>query len=341
MTRRFWWGGILFAVAFAVPFFGSPLYTYLATDVAIWALFAISLNLLVGYTGLVSFGHAAYFGIGAYTCGLLMKEVGVAFPLAFLAAGVVAAFFAAVYGYFCVKLTKVYFAMLTLAFSWISWAVCFRWNEVTGGDQGLSGVSSPDLDWMQALPLIGSRPPSEYFHFVAVVLVALGIWIARRIVESPFGLILTTIRDNPERAQSIGIDVRRYQHVVFVIAGTLAGFAGALFGILNRGVFPDFMNWTKGAEVLIMTLLGGMGTFYGPVAGAFLILWLNQEITAITEYWSLVLGIVLGGLILALPAGVLGTAIDLSHAWRRRRAGDGARDAAAADGPAAPKKAAE
>jgi branched-chain amino acid transport system permease protein len=321
MRRRIPWGAILFLVAFIVPFLGSPLYTHLATDAAIWALFAISLNLLVGYTGLVSFGHAAYFGIGAYTCGLLMKNLGVPFPLAFLAAGATAAFFAAVYGYFCVKLTRVYFAMLTLAFAWISWAVCFRWNEVTGGDQGLFGVPLPNLEWMQAVPLIGGRPSSDYFHFLAVVLVAVGIWTARRIVESPFGLILTTIRDNPERAESIGIDVRRYQHVVFIVAGALAGFAGALFGIFNRGVYPDFMHWTKGAEVLIMTLLGGMGTFYGPAVGTFLILWLNQEITAITEYWSLVLGIILGGLILALPAGVLGSLVDIGHHLRRRRAG--------------------
>jgi branched-chain amino acid transport system permease protein len=320
MTKKIPGGLILFVATFIVPLFGSPLYTYLATDVAIWALFAISLNLLVGYTGLVSFGHAAYFGIGAYTCGLLMKEAGVAFLLAFLAGGVVAAFFAAIYGYFCVKLTKVYFAMLTLAFAWISWAICFRWNEVTGGDQGLSGVPLPNLDWMETLPLIGGRPSADYFHFLTVILVAFGIWAARRIVNSPFGLILTTIRDNPERAQSIGIDVRLYQHVVFIIAGCLAGLAGALFGIFNRGVYPDFMYWTKGAEVLIMTLLGGMGTFYGPVVGAFLILWLNQEITAITEYWSLVLGIILGVLILILPAGVLGSLIDFWHKLRNRPA---------------------
>jgi len=316
--RRIPWGAALFVVALFVPFLGSPLYTHLATDVAIWALFAISLNLLVGYTGLVSFGHAAYFGIGAYTCGLLMKEAGVAFPLAFLAGGLVAAFFAAVYGYFCVKLTQVYFAMLTLAFAWITWAVCFRWNEVTGGDQGLFGVPLPNLDWLGTLPLIGGRSSADYFHFLTVILVAAGIWAARRLVDSPFGLILTTIRDNPERAESIGIDVRRYQHAVFVVAGFLAGLAGALFGIFNRGVYPDFMYWTKGAEVLIMTLLGGMGTFYGPVVGAFLILWLNQEITAITEYWSLVLGIVLAVLILVLPAGVLGSIIDGWDALRRR-----------------------
>jgi branched-chain amino acid transport system permease protein len=320
MTQRIPWGTLLFVATLIVPLFGSPLYTYLATDVAIWALFAISLNLLVGYTGLVSFGHAAYFGIGAYTCGLLMKEAGVAFLPAFLAGGVVAALFAALYGYFCVKLTKVYFAMLTLAFAWITWAVCFRWNEVTGGDQGLSGVPSPNLDWLDRLPVIGGRPSADYFHFLTVNLVALGIWAARRVVNSPFGLILTTIRDNPERAESIGIDVRLYQHVVFIIAGFLAGLAGALFGIFNRGVYPDFMYWTKGAEVLIMTLLGGMGTFYGPAVGAFLILWLNQEITAITEYWSLVLGIILGVLILILPAGVLGSIVDLWHKLRERPA---------------------
>jgi branched-chain amino acid transport system permease protein len=319
MTEKIPWGVILFVAAFIVPFFGSPLYTYLATDVAIWALFAISLNLLV-YTGLVSFGHAAYFGVGAYTCGLLMKQAGLAFLPAFLAGGVVAALFAAVYGYFCVKLTKVYFAMLTLAFAWITWAVCFRWNEVTGGDQGLSGVPSPNLDWMETLPLIGGRTSADYFHFLTVILVALGIWAARRIVNSPFGLILTTIRDNPERAESIGIDVRLFQHVVFIIAGFLAGLAGALFGIFNRGVYPDFMYWTKGAEVLIMTLLGGMGTFYGPAVGALLILWLNQEITAITEYWSLVLGIILGVLILMLPAGVLGSIVDLWHKLQRKPA---------------------
>jgi branched-chain amino acid transport system permease protein len=318
MTEKIPWGVILFVAAFIVPFFGSPLYTYLATDVAIWALFAISLNLLVGYTGLVSFGHAAYFGIGAYTCGLLMKGAGLAFLPAFLAGGVVAALFAAIYGYFCVKLTKVYFAMLTLAFAWITWAVCFRWNEVTGGDQGLSGVPSPNLDWLETLPLIGGRASADYFHFLTVILVALGIWGARRIVNSPFGLILTTIRDNPERAESIGIDVRLFQHVVFIIAGFLAGLGGALFGIFNRGVYPDFMYWTKGAEVLIMTLLGGMGTFYGPAVGAFLILWLNQEITAMTEYWSLVLGIILGVLILVLPAGVLGSIAELWHKLQRK-----------------------
>ena len=316
MRRRVPWGGMLVAAALAVPAFGSPLYVHLVNDVAIWALFAISLNLLVGYTGLVSFGHAAYFGIGAYTCGLLMKNLGVPFALAFLAAGLLTGAFAAVYGYFCVRLTKVYFAMLTLAFAWITWAVCFRWNEVTGGDQGLFGVPLPNFAWLQRLPGIGGAAEATYFYYLSILLVALSVWALRRIVESPFGLILTTIRENPERAQFVGIDVRRFQHAAFILAGTFAGLAGALFGVFNRGVYPDYMYWTKGAEVLIMTLLGGMGTFYGPAAGAFLILWLNQEITAVTEYWSMVLGVILAVLILAFPGGVFGS---LARVWDRAR----------------------
>jgi branched-chain amino acid transport system permease protein len=328
MSGRIPWGTILFGALVCVPFLGSPLYTYLANDVAIWALFAISLNLLVGYTGLVSFGHAAYFGVGAYTCGLLMKNLGVPFPLALLAAAALAGLFAAVYGVFCVRLTKVYFAMLTLAFAWITWAIAFRWNEVTGGDQGLFGVPLPDFTWLKELPLLGRVSDADWFYYLSVGVVAVCVWAMRRLVESPFGLILTVIRENPERAQFVGIDVRRHQHLAFVVAGTFAGVAGALFGIFNRGVYPDYMYWTKGAEVLIMTLLGGMGTFYGPAVGAFLILWLNQEITAITEYWSLVLGVILGALILVTPRGVLGTGAEL---WAKARARLPSRAAAGRD----------
>ena len=138
-----------------MPWLGSRFYTFLATEIVILALFAVSLNLLLGYAGLVSFGHAAYFGIGAYTCAILMKTHGVPFPLAFAAAGAMAAAFALVFGFFCVRSTRIYFAMLTLAFAQIVWAICFKWNSVTGGEQGLSNVPYPDLGWMSALPLLG------------------------------------------------------------------------------------------------------------------------------------------------------------------------------------------
>lgn len=317
MTRRVPWTLLVALTLLVVPFLGSRFYTFVATDIVILALFATSLNLLLGFTGLVTFGHAAYFGIGAYACALLMKELGVPFLLAWLAGGAMAAFFAAVFGFFCVRLTKIYFAMLTLAFAQIVWAVCFKWNDVTGGEQGLPNVPYPDLEWMDAVPLLADFRVGDKFFFVALVLVACCFAALRRIVDSPFGRILTVIRDNPERAQFIGINVRLYELAAFVVAGFFAGLSGALFGIFNRGVFPDFAYWTKSAEPLIMTLLGGMGHFWGPAVGAAALIILNQQITSYTEYWPFVLGLVLMILLFAFPGGIVGTLAGAR--WRLRR----------------------
>lgn len=310
MIRRVPWGLLVLGAAFLVPWLGSRFYTFLANDMAIWALFATSLNLLVGYTGLVSFGHAAYFGIGAYTTGILMKQLAVPFPLAFPAAGLLAGAFAALFGFFCVRLTKIYFAMLTLAFAQIVWAICFKWNEVTGGEQGMPDIPYPDFAWLEragaVVPWLGGWRSAEYFYFLTLVMVGICMWVLRRIVGSPFGRMLQTIRENPERAEFIGVNVRRYELVAFVIAGAFAGLAGGLFGIFNRGVFPDFAYWTKSAEVLIMTLLGGMGTFFGPALGAVVLHWLNQQIVAYTEYWPFILGTILVVLLFAFPGGIAG-----------------------------------
>ena len=165
LTRTFW-ALLTVIAALSVPALGSRFYTFVATDVAILALFAVSLNLLLGYTGLVSFGHAAYFGVGAYTCGILMKKVGVPFVLAFPAAGLLAAGFAVVFGFFCVRLTRIYFAMLTLAFAQIVWAICFKWNAVTGGEQGMPEIPYPDLGWMQTLPFFGDFRGSDHFYLL-------------------------------------------------------------------------------------------------------------------------------------------------------------------------------
>lgn len=300
------WALAALGCALLAPVFAPDIYTLLVTDAAIWGLFAVSLNLLVGYTGLVTFGHAAFFGIGAYTAGILMKNAGVPFVLALPAAGMMGAVFACLFGFFCVRLSKIYFSMLTLAFAQIAWAVCFKWNELTGGDQGLSGVPYPDLRIFDQIPGLAALAPSARFHVLALLIVAVCLWGLRRIVDSPFGLVLRTIRENPERAQFVGINVRRYELVAFVIAGMFAGIAGALFGIFNRGVFPDLMYWTKSAEVLIMALLGGTTVFYGPLVGAFTLLWLSQEITALTEYWSFILGAIMILLIFALPGGIAG-----------------------------------
>jgi branched-chain amino acid transport system permease protein len=315
------WTLIVFLVALSLPWIGSRYDTFLGTQIAIYALFALSLNLLLGTTGLVSFGHAAYFGIGSYACGILMKTSGVPFWLAFPAAGLIAALFAAGFGFFCVRLTKIYFAMLTLAFSQIVWAVCFKWNDLTGGDQGLPDVPFPSLDWMTALPGFGRMRIAEQFYVLALVLVALCVAVLRRLTGSPFGRVLTTIRENPERAAFIGVNVRLYELAAFTIAGGFAGLSGALFGIFNRGVFADFVFWSKSADVMIMTILGGMHHFWGPAVGALVLTLLNQQITAYTEYWPFVLGTILIVLLFVFPGGILG-ALDaaLTRMTKRRDA---------------------
>ncbi|MFZ0851646.1 MAG: branched-chain amino acid ABC transporter permease [Hyphomicrobiaceae bacterium] len=316
--RRVPWTLLVFFAALVVPFLGSRFYTFVATDIVILSLFAMSLNLLLGYTGLVSFGHAAYFGIGAYTCALLMKSANAPFLPSLLAAGVMAGAFALLFGFFCVRLTKIYFAMLTLAFAQIVWAICFKWNDVTGGEQGLPNVPYPSMDWMGALPIVDNFRVGDRFYLLVLVIVALCFAVLRRIVDSPFGRVLTVIRDNPERAQFIGVNVRAYQLAAFVVAGLFAGISGGLFGIFNRGVFPDFAFWTKSAEPLIMTILGGMGSFWGPAVGAAAFILLNQQITSFTEYWPLTMGTVLIVLLFVFPGGIAGTLTGVVERMRAR-----------------------
>ena len=315
------WTLIVFLMALSLPWIGSRYDTFLGTQIAIYSLFALSLNLLLGTTGLVSFGHAAYFGIGSYACGILMKIVAVPFWLAFPAAGLIAALFAAGFRFFCVRLTKIYFAMLTLAFSQIVWAICFKWNDLTGGDQGLPDVPFPDLGWMAALPGFDRMRIAEQFYVLALVLVALSVAALRRLTGSPFGRVLTTIRENPERAAFIGVNVRLYELAAFTIAGGFAGLSGALFGIFNRGVFADFVFWSKSADVMIMTILGGMHHFWGPAVGALVLTLLNQQITAYTEFWPFVLGTILIVLLFVFPGGILGALdVALSRMSKRRDA---------------------
>jgi branched-chain amino acid transport system permease protein len=250
-----------------------------------------------------------------------MKSVGAPFLLALPAAGVFAAICALFFGFFCVRLTRIYFAMLTLAFAQIVWAICFKWNEVTGGEQGMPEIPYPSFAWAERvtamLPALGSYRTSDYYYFTCLIVVGACLWLLRRIVASPFGRMLTTIRENAERAEFIGVNVRRYELAAFVVAGTFAGLAGGLFGIFNRGVFPDFAYWTKSSEVLIMTLLGGMGTFAGPSVGALVLLWLNQQIVSYTQYWPLVLGTILVLLLFVFPGGLAGAAESLLRALRR------------------------
>jgi branched-chain amino acid transport system permease protein len=282
------------AVLLAIPLVVPQFYTLLATEILIMGLFAVGFNLLLGYAGMVSFGHAAFYGVGAYTCGLLLKKAEAPFLVAFLAAPVVAALFALVFGFFCIRLTRIYFSMLTLAFSQIVWATAHKWYGLTGGDNGLIGIP---------VPALLSGPRALYLFTAAVALGAAGLlW---RIVNAPFGRTLLAIRENPERAEFVGLDVRRAQLAAFVISGAVSGLAGALLGLFTRGAFPEYALWTKSAEVLLMTLLGGPHAFLGPALGAAILIVLNSVVTSFTEYWPLVLGVILLALIYVFPGGVM------------------------------------
>lgn len=297
---------ILAVVLIFLPSFASNNYVNFATDALILALLAISLNFLVGYGGMVSFGHAAYYGVGAYACALLMKNMGLPFSLALPAAAGLAAAVALFAGYFCVQLTKVYFSMLTLAFAQIVWAICYRWDGLTGGDQGLSGIPYPDFSWLKSFPALADVTDGQFFYYVVLLIVTACVGLAFVLIRSPFGRCLIAARENPQRCTFIGLNVHAIQLTAFCIAAALAGVAGGLFGVYNRGVYPDFAEYTKGAEVLIIVLLGGSGTFWGPAIGAAVLLWLHQETGAVTEYWGAILGLILATLTLALPDGVAG-----------------------------------
>jgi len=295
MSRENWFLIAIILLLALLPVSESRFYIFLGTDILIMGLFAVSLNLLLGYTGLVSFGQAAYFGIGAYTCTLLMKKASIAFPIAFSTAAVFGAIAALIIGFFCIRLTKIYFAMLTLAFSQIVWAIVFKWNSLTGGDNGIIGIPFPQhLD-----------SPTRFYYFTLVIVVC-SFYVLRKAMDSPLGRMLTTIRENPERTEFIGINVKLFQLISFMISGFFSAIAGALFAIFNHSIFPDLLFWPQSAEVLIMALLGGMYSFFGPLVGAAVMLYLRMLVTSYTQYWPLIMGTILAVLLFFFPGGIVG-----------------------------------
>jgi branched-chain amino acid transport system permease protein len=246
------------AALILAPLALPPFFLQLLTQIAIVGLFATAFNLLMGFGGMVSFGHAAYFALGAYAPALLVKQAGWPMLLALPAAPLAAGLGALVFGIFIVRLTATYFAMLSLAFAQIVFTIIFKWKSLTGGDDGILNIWPPD--WLKS--------PAAYYYFTVAV-VALALLALHMIVESPFGSALKAVRENPRRARYIGIDVRRHQLMAFVISGFFSGLAGGLFAFYNGSVFPDFAFFTKSFEPLVVALLGGVGSFFGPLVGAF------------------------------------------------------------------------
>jgi len=278
-----------------VPLLSDGYALVLLTDVLVFALFAVSLHLLLGPGGLVSFGHAAYFGLGAYAAALLFLRWQLPMELALLAAPLAAAAGAALFGWFCVRLSGIYLAMLTLAFAQIVWSVAFQWDALTGGSNGLVGI------W--PAPWLASRTA---YYFVALALCAGAIACLWRISASPFGYALRGSRDSPLRAGAIGIDVRAQQWTAFIVAGSFAGLAGALFAFSKGSISPETLSVPRSVDALVMVLLGGVQTLTGPVWGAALFTWLEDAVSREVAYWRAAIGAVILLLVLAFPQGIGG-----------------------------------
>ena len=288
----------------------SPYSTVLAIDLLVAALFAASLHFIMGPGGMHSFGHAAYFGLGAYGAALLVRNIGLPMEAALVVAPLVAGVGALVFGWFCVRLSGVYLAMLTLAFAQITWAIVFQWDGFTGGSNGLTGV------W--PAPWLSDR---RSYYYLTLLLVAGGVLWLRRALFSPFGYALRASRDSALRADAIGIDVKRMQWVAFVVVGLVAGLAGALFAFSKGSISPESLGIGRSVDALVMVLLGGVQTLSGPVVGAVTFTWLHDIVARNTDYWRAALGGVILVLVLLFPMGIAGFAQILFARLRERRAG--------------------
>ena len=267
----------------------------LLTEILVFALFAASLHFIMGAGGMASFGHAAYFGLGAYAAALLLLRAKLPMELALLLAPAAAALGAFVFGWFCVRLSGVYLAMLTLAFAQIAWSVAYQWDAVTGGSNGLIGV------WPSGW--LASRPA---YYYAVLLLCAASIAALWRILYSPFGYALRAGRDSALRADAIGIDVRAQQWAAFVIAGLFAGVAGALFAFSKGSLSPETLSVSRSVDGLVMVLLGGLQTLTGPVWGAAIFTWLEDSASRDIDYWRGATGAVILALVLLFPQGLAG-----------------------------------
>lgn len=296
------------ALLLLLPRVITPYQTILLTYGLVMAIAALGFNLLLGYSGLLSFGHSAYFGVGAYAVAFMVKYLHVSSMELFLVgAGAASVVVTAIFGYACVRYTRIFFSILTLALSQVLWSLAFKFYGVTGGTDGIR-VPTPRL-----LGTVAGESEDKtlflahgYYYYVLAVfaLCVAAMWI---IVHSPFGKALQAIRDNETRAQFIGIQIRRYRFVAFLVSGVFTGIAGALWVPLNGLTTPDILYWPFSGEIVFMTVLGGFRNFTGPIVGAVVFNYLKTYAVGFTVYWQALLGIVLVVLVLVLPTGIVGT----------------------------------
>jgi branched-chain amino acid transport system permease protein len=303
IPAQMWVVFIIFALFPYIPYIGR--YTSLGTEVVIWSLFALGFNILLGYTGLPSFGHGAFFGIGAYAAGIFFLRVykGVWFPL--ILSILIGGLFAALVGLLVAKKRGIYFALITVAISQVFYFIAFRWDELTGGETGLSGIDRMNIGIPNLVSLQLSKP-INYYYFVLVIFIlcTLLIW---KIVHSPFGKVLQAIRENEVRAKYLGYNTTAYKWGAFTISGFFSGLAGGLYTLLINSAFASVLDWTQSGNVVMMTLLGG-GTvnFFGPILGAAIFIVSRDFLSAYWESWMLIYGLIFVFVILFIPSGILG-----------------------------------
>jgi branched-chain amino acid transport system permease protein len=305
---------VLMAVAalVAAPWWFGTFGLWLMMQTMLLVLFALGFNLLLGYTGLLSFGQAGFFATGAYVCAFILLQapsllLGIIGGVA--AAGIVAL----VLGYLCVRLTEIYFAMLTLSFGMMIHSLVWRWRDVTGGDDGLTGVPRAPLQ-LPGISIDLTDIPS-YYYFVLVTTLA-AIWLMSRIVSSPLGLTFQAIRDSSVRAAFVGIPIRRFRLWAFVIAGLYAGLAGSMLAPLERTITPIYAHWIYSAEPVLASLIGGLYVFAGPIVGAILFVGIKEVVVRVTDHWQLVMGLIVITIVLGFRGGVLGSLMRWSERLR-------------------------
>ena len=296
---RIWWI-VALVVLCLVPLVLPRFYVYLLSIILLYGLLAMSNNFPLGFGGIYQLHHAVFYGIGAYGTALVITKSGLSPWLAFLIGPLVAAALSLVMGLICIRLSKLYFGMLQISLGSLVWAIVYRWYSFTGGDDGIHGISVPDI--------IASYQGAYYF---TLIVTGVSLYVLYRILKSPYGSALQGIRDNPVRSSMIGVNVKRHQLLALIIAGFFAGVAGTLFVVVDNTVFPDMMFWTLSMEVVIMCLLGGWLTFLGPMLGAAMIVLIRTFVSTYTVYWALVLGIIFMLVIFFLPNGVLGWIVGL------------------------------
>ncbi|MBI4771034.1 MAG: branched-chain amino acid ABC transporter permease [Chloroflexi bacterium] len=294
------------------PFVGTSYLISLLTEVLVFAIFAMSLDLLLGYTGLPSFGHAAFFGVASYLVGYLSRSFTpnalVILPLVLLGTALTAL----VIGFFALRTSGLAFLMFTLATAQMLFGIAIKWSKVTGGSDGLAGIPRPTLGVGTAVVKFGT---GVQYYFLTLTLFVAAFWLLRRLVHSPFGQTLVGIKSNESRMRALGYNTWRYKMAAFVLAGTFAGLAGYLFTHFNRHAAPENLYWTVSGQVLIMVIIGGTGTLVGPALGAALVRLLPSYASTYTDRWQSLMGLVFILFVLCAPQGILGL---LKKSWRRR-----------------------